>query len=129
MKPRTVFRKARKERSPDSDDVWLRGYMGEDIPRIRVLIYGYDTELPGSRSKQSIEHLGRNLLEQVVAFRSQNQVRKMGAYIAQANSLRLATARPSSSVTALVAYSSRRQEELKQAANSTGTRTSMQRTQ
>ncbi|KAK2023015.1 hypothetical protein LX32DRAFT_708969, partial [Colletotrichum zoysiae] len=59
-------------KSPDNDDVWLRDFLPRDVPDIRVLIYGYDTTLPGSRSKQSIEDLGGILLERVVAFRARD---------------------------------------------------------
>ncbi|KAK1999116.1 hypothetical protein LX36DRAFT_633060 [Colletotrichum falcatum] len=59
-------------KSPCSDDVWLRDFLPKDVPNIRVLIYGYDTTLPGSRSKQSIEDLGGILVERLVAFRARD---------------------------------------------------------
>ncbi|KAK1977787.1 hypothetical protein LZ30DRAFT_730850, partial [Colletotrichum cereale] len=59
-------------KSPYSDDVWLRDFLPKDVPNIRVLIYGYDTTLPGSLSKQSIEDLGGILVERVVAFRARD---------------------------------------------------------
>ncbi|KAK2042669.1 hypothetical protein LZ31DRAFT_525790 [Colletotrichum somersetense] len=59
-------------RSPKNDDVWLRDFLPNDVPDIRVLIYGYDTTLEDSRSKQSIEDLGGILLERVVAFRARD---------------------------------------------------------
>lgn len=45
------------------------------MPNIRVLLYGYDTTLPGSLSKQSIEDLGGALLEQIIAYRAGDGVR------------------------------------------------------
>ncbi|KAK2681977.1 Alpha/beta hydrolase fold-1 [Fusarium oxysporum f. sp. vasinfectum] len=57
-------------KSPNSDDVWLRDFLSKDVPNIRVLLYGYDTTLPGSLSKQSIEDLGGALLEQIIAYRA-----------------------------------------------------------
>ncbi|KAH7129663.1 ankyrin repeat-containing protein, partial [Dactylonectria estremocensis] len=57
-------------KSPNSDDVWLRDFLPKDVPNIRVLLYGYDTTLPGSLSKQSIEDLGGALLEQIIAYRA-----------------------------------------------------------
>ncbi|EPS29040.1 hypothetical protein PDE_03987 [Penicillium oxalicum 114-2] len=57
-------------KSRNSDEVWLRDFLPKDLPNVRVLLYGYDTTLPGSLSKQSIEHLGGALLEQVKAFRA-----------------------------------------------------------
>ncbi|KAL5592378.1 hypothetical protein FOBRF1_013404 [Fusarium oxysporum] len=57
-------------KSPNSDEVWLRDFLPKDVPNIRVLLYGYDTTLPGSLSKQSIEDLGGALLEQIIAYRA-----------------------------------------------------------
>ncbi|KAH6973907.1 hypothetical protein EDB80DRAFT_595707 [Ilyonectria destructans] len=57
-------------KSPNSDDVWLRDFLPKDVPNIRVLLYGYDTTLPGSVSKQSIEDLGGVLLEQIIVYRA-----------------------------------------------------------
>ncbi|KAF6804014.1 ankyrin repeat-containing protein [Colletotrichum plurivorum] len=59
-------------KSPDSDHVWLRDFLPQDVPGVRVLLYGYDTTLPGSLSKQSIEDLGGILVERVVAFRAKD---------------------------------------------------------
>lgn len=61
-------------KSTNSDEVWLRDFLPRDLTNIRVLLYGYDTILPGSLSKQSIEDLGSALLEQVNAFREHNGV-------------------------------------------------------
>ncbi|GKT93566.1 ankyrin repeat-containing protein [Colletotrichum tofieldiae] len=57
-------------KSSHSDAVWLRDFLPQDVPGIRVLLYGYDTTLPGSLSRQSIGDLGGILLERVVAFRA-----------------------------------------------------------
>lgn len=62
-------------RSPVSDDVWLRDFIPKDVPHTRVLIYGYNTTLPGSLSKQSIKDMGTALLEQIIAFRARDEVR------------------------------------------------------
>ncbi|KAK1964787.1 hypothetical protein LY78DRAFT_748137 [Colletotrichum sublineola] len=59
-------------KSPYSNDVWLRDFLPKDVPNIRVLIYGYDTTLPGNLSNQSIEDLGGILVERVVAFRARD---------------------------------------------------------
>ncbi|KAK2026075.1 ankyrin repeat-containing protein, partial [Colletotrichum zoysiae] len=56
-------------KSPNGDQVWLRDFLPKEIPTIRVLLYGYDTVLPGSLSKQSIKDLGNALLERITAFR------------------------------------------------------------
>ncbi|KAL8907435.1 MAG: hypothetical protein Q9207_001405 [Kuettlingeria erythrocarpa] len=57
-------------RSPTSNDLWLRDYLPDDIPNIRVLLYGYDTPLLGNNSKDSIEDLGVRFLESIKAFRA-----------------------------------------------------------
>ncbi|CVK92445.1 uncharacterized protein FMAN_07341 [Fusarium mangiferae] len=59
-------------KSSKSDDIWLRDFLPKDAPNIRVLLYGYDTALSGSLSKQSIGDLGGALLEQIVAFRARD---------------------------------------------------------
>ncbi|KAJ6102456.1 hypothetical protein N7486_004883 [Penicillium sp. IBT 16267x] len=61
-------------KSTDSDEVWLRDFLPRDLPNVRVLLYGYDTTLPGSLSKQSIEDLGSALLEQITAFRANDSL-------------------------------------------------------
>ncbi|WYZ39718.1 hypothetical protein EsH8_IV_000059 [Colletotrichum jinshuiense] len=60
-------------KAPNGDDVWLRDFLPEDIPNVRILLYGYDTMMPGSLSKQSIEDLGGALLEQIIAFRERDK--------------------------------------------------------
>ncbi|KAF9772370.1 hypothetical protein IL306_009926 [Fusarium sp. DS 682] len=57
-------------KSPNSDDVWLRDFLPKDVPNIWVLLYGYDTSLQGSLSNQSIEDLGGEFLEKIIAFRA-----------------------------------------------------------
>ncbi|OQE13144.1 hypothetical protein PENFLA_c053G03067 [Penicillium flavigenum] len=61
-------------KSRNSDEVWLRDFLPEDMPNIRVLLYSYDTMLPGSQSRQSIGDLGSAFLEQVTAFRANDGV-------------------------------------------------------
>lgn len=56
------------------NEVWLRDYLPTDVPGIRVLLYGYDTDLLKSDSRKSIEEMGQMLLESVNAFRGDLQV-------------------------------------------------------
>ncbi|VUC37866.1 unnamed protein product [Clonostachys rosea] len=60
-------------RDRKTNKVWLRDFLPQDLSNIRVLLYGYDTTLPGSHSKQSISDLGNALMETVTAFRSKTQ--------------------------------------------------------
>ncbi|PHH92317.1 hypothetical protein CDD83_7906 [Cordyceps sp. RAO-2017] len=57
-------------KSHTNNEVWLRDYLRDDISGIRVLLYGYDTQLRDSDSKQSIENLGNALLECITSFRA-----------------------------------------------------------
>ncbi|CAG9999233.1 unnamed protein product [Clonostachys byssicola] len=60
-------------RNSKTNKIWIRDFLPQDLPNIRVLLYGYDTTLPGSHSKQSIADLGNSLMETVTAFRSKTQ--------------------------------------------------------
>jgi hypothetical protein len=54
--------------------MWLRDFLPESISNARILIYGYDTKLPGSQSNASILELSRKLLESVKTIRSRQEV-------------------------------------------------------
>ncbi|KAI3333095.1 hypothetical protein F4824DRAFT_491112 [Ustulina deusta] len=56
-------------KSPTSDEMWLRDYLPKDIPNHRVILYGYNTKLQESQSKQSIEDLGATFMENITSFR------------------------------------------------------------
>ncbi|KAF6811391.1 hypothetical protein CPLU01_15120 [Colletotrichum plurivorum] len=58
-----------------SSKVWLRDFLPRDIPNARVLIYGYDTKLLGSDSRQSIEDMSIMLLNLLSSFRGEDKVR------------------------------------------------------
>ncbi|KAI4157359.1 MAG: hypothetical protein LQ342_008341 [Letrouitia transgressa] len=68
-------------KSPSGNDVWLRDYLPDDVPNIRVLLYGYDTSLLRNKSKDSIEDLGRRFLELIQAFRTDNASRRPVIFI------------------------------------------------
>ena len=57
-------------KSPSDNDLWLRDYLPDDVPNIRVLLYGDNTSLLGNESKDSIENLGIRFLESIKAFRA-----------------------------------------------------------
>ncbi|KAL8939772.1 MAG: hypothetical protein Q9211_002590 [Gyalolechia sp. 1 TL-2023] len=59
-------------KSPSNNDLWLRDYLPDDVPNIRVLLYGYNTPLLDNDSKDSIENLGGRFLEALEAFRAEN---------------------------------------------------------
>ena len=55
-------------------EVWLRDFLPNHVPNIRVLIYGYDTTLAKSQAKYSISDLAKSLLESVKVFRDNTNV-------------------------------------------------------
>ncbi|KAI1119812.1 hypothetical protein F5Y10DRAFT_150672 [Nemania abortiva] len=60
-------------KDPTSDMMWLRDNLPKDIPHQRVIIYGHDTHLQGSDSKQSIEELGVGLMESITRYRNDTE--------------------------------------------------------
>jgi hypothetical protein len=56
------------------NNVWLRDFLPEDIPRARVLVYGYDTTITKGDAKHSIPHLAMAFLDSVKAFRDATEV-------------------------------------------------------
>ncbi|KAI1274336.1 hypothetical protein F5Y07DRAFT_390609 [Xylaria sp. FL0933] len=56
-------------KSSISEEMWLRDYLPTDIPNSRIILYGYNTKLQTSQSKQSIGDLGDMLMENLTSFR------------------------------------------------------------
>ncbi|KAJ2985996.1 hypothetical protein NUW58_g5244 [Xylaria curta] len=63
-------------KAPGANDIWLRDYLPNDVSGLRVLLYGYDTNLLKSDSRKSIEDMGKMLLESVTAFRADSQAKR-----------------------------------------------------
>ncbi|KAI9737021.1 MAG: hypothetical protein M1834_000610 [Cirrosporium novae-zelandiae] len=59
-------------KASSNTDVWLRDFLPDDVPDIRVLLYGYDSTLYQSKTKQSIVDLAKGLLECIKGFRGTN---------------------------------------------------------
>ncbi|EXM21692.1 hypothetical protein FOTG_10619 [Fusarium oxysporum f. sp. vasinfectum 25433] len=57
--------------------VWLRDALPSDIPNARILTYGYNSQLLGSESFQSLTDLGRTLQVDLEDIRDQNQSRSI----------------------------------------------------
>src|SRR5271156_1806922 len=51
-----------KERGPDTNFMWLRDSLHRDIPCIKAIIYGYDTEIVESESFQTIDDLALSFI-------------------------------------------------------------------
>ncbi|KAK8859532.1 Protein SERAC1 [Apiospora arundinis] len=58
---------------PRRNDLWLRDWLSDDIPKIRVLLYGYDAKLLKSNARSPVEDLGRRFLESLTAFRASDK--------------------------------------------------------
>jgi hypothetical protein len=61
--------------------MWLRDSLPNDLPKTRILIYGYDTQLENSTSFQSIDDLGISLRSSINNIRNYKSVRKIESYV------------------------------------------------
>jgi hypothetical protein len=61
--------------------MWLRDSLPNDLPKTRILVYGYDTRLENSASFQSIDDLGIHLRSSINNIRNYASVRKTGSYL------------------------------------------------
>ncbi|KAK2018048.1 hypothetical protein LZ32DRAFT_393934 [Colletotrichum eremochloae] len=59
--------------STNNDDIWIRDFLRVSISNVRILLCGPETGLTSSTSTGSIETLGGELLEQIIAFRNQDR--------------------------------------------------------
>lgn len=55
--------------------MWLRDSLPNDLPGVRILLYGYDTELQGSSSFQGIKDVGNRFSNAVRTVRAPTTVR------------------------------------------------------
>ena len=53
-----------------SPHMWLRDFLSEDLPRARILLYGYDSNLAGSQSKNILTDLSSNFVVKLHTMRS-----------------------------------------------------------
>ena len=49
--------------------MWLRDRLPQDVPKLRSLIYGYDTQLSKSRSFQNLDDIARSFIESLKEIR------------------------------------------------------------
>ncbi|TDZ15263.1 Protein SERAC1 [Colletotrichum orbiculare MAFF 240422] len=59
-----------------NNNVWLRDFLPHDIPNARILLYGYDTKLLHSGSRQTIEDISVSLLNVLSAFRAEEDSKR-----------------------------------------------------
>ena len=62
-------------KASDLSDIWPRDFLPSDIPRARVLLFGYNTKLLDSHSNRSIRDLGSHLFETLTRLREEEEVR------------------------------------------------------
>ena len=53
-----------------SPHMWLRDFLPKDLPRARILLYGYDSNLAGSQSKNILTDLSSNFVVKLHTMRS-----------------------------------------------------------
>ena len=53
-----------------SPHMWLRDFLPEDLPRARILLYGYDSSLAGSQSKNILTDLSSNFVVKLHTMRN-----------------------------------------------------------
>ena len=58
-----------KYREPGSSFMWLRDQLPKDVPKLRSLIYGYDTRLFKSRSFQDLDDIARSFIASLKELR------------------------------------------------------------
>lgn len=62
--------------------MWLRDRLPQDLPQLRVVTYGYDTSLFGSKSVQDIDDLARSMVKKLESIRQLGRHRKPMIFIA-----------------------------------------------
>lgn len=54
--------------------MWLRDFLPHDFPNSRVLLYGYDSKVPGSKSSQSVPEIAGTCKNFIMNFREITEV-------------------------------------------------------
>ena len=60
--------------------MWLRDSLPNDMPNLRVLLYGYDSALDGSDSNQNVSVIADSFVSHLSFLRSQSRVRLLCRY-------------------------------------------------
>ncbi|UKZ68508.1 uncharacterized protein TrAtP1_009539 [Trichoderma atroviride] len=56
--------------------MWLRDSLSHDIPNMRILIYGYDTQIDGSTSFANLDDLANEFQEKIKSMRSYPRLKR-----------------------------------------------------
>lgn len=56
--------------------MWLRDSLAHDIPNMRILIYGYDTQMHGSTSFANLDDLANEFQERIKSIRSYPRLKR-----------------------------------------------------
>ena len=60
--------------------MWLRDSLPKDLPNIRILLYGYESELDGSDSNQNVSVIADSFIGHLRALRTQSKVSQLQNY-------------------------------------------------
>jgi alpha-beta hydrolase superfamily lysophospholipase len=58
--------------------MWLRDSLAHDIPQLRILIYGYDTQMEGSTSVANLDDLANGFQGMLKSIRSYQRAKRWG---------------------------------------------------
>ncbi|KAI1767115.1 hypothetical protein GGR53DRAFT_483080 [Hypoxylon sp. FL1150] len=53
----------------DATENWLRDYLPQKLPDIRIMVYGYNSALLGGKGKETIQHYATGLLDAIRLYR------------------------------------------------------------
>jgi hypothetical protein len=57
--------------------MWLRDFLGEDMPNVRVMIYGYEARLDKTTTVSRLVDYRRSFLGELISCRRGNEVRML----------------------------------------------------
>lgn len=60
--------------------MWLRDSLPNDMPNLRVLLYGYDSALDGSDSNQNVSIIADSFVSHIRLLRPRSRVRASCRY-------------------------------------------------
>lgn len=61
-------------KAPNNSNLWLRDWLPNDVSNVRVVLYGYNTDVQTRIAHDSIEDLSGRLLESLASFRRDTDV-------------------------------------------------------
>lgn len=65
------------KQSSETDPLWLRDFLPQELPGSRIFTYGYDSKVLESRSVSTINDFARKLLKNLQNYREHHEVRTL----------------------------------------------------